>query len=154
MLQEIESAENGFHNRAYGMTFDEYKKWLKKEYAVDHGELESWMVPQTSFWMYDDEEPIGYRRIRHFLNERLAETGGHIGYAVRKSKRGQGYGNTILKLLIEECAALKITKIQISASKENILSNKVILRNGGVFFRESNGKNFYYISPFSELCTH
>lgn len=145
MLQEIDANDNGFHNKAYGITFDDYKKWIKKEYAVDNGELENWMVPQTSFWMYDNDEPIGYGRIRHYLNENLEKTSGHIGYAIRKSKRGQGYGNKILKLLIEKCEALKITKIQISANKDNVLSNKVILRNGGIFFKESNGKNFYTI---------
>lgn len=102
MLQEIDANDNGFHNKAYGITFDDYKKWIKKEYAVDNGELENWMVPQTSFWMYDNDEPIGYGRIRHYLNENLEKTSGHIGYAIRKSKRGQGYGNKILKLLIEK----------------------------------------------------
>lgn len=145
MLQEIGTNENGFHNRAFGISFDAYKKWLEKEYAIDNGELEDWMVPQTSFWMYDGDEPIGYGRVRHYLNKNLERTSGHIGYAVRKSKRGLGYGNKILQLLIEQCKALDIVQIQIGANKDNILSNKVILRNGGILFRESNDKNFYHI---------
>lgn len=145
MLQEIDANDNGFYNKACGMNFEDYKIWISKEHAVDNGELESWMVPQTSFWMYDDDTPVGYGRIRHYLNENLERTGGHIGYAVRKSERGQGYGNKILELLIEECKALGIDKIQIAANNDNILSNKVILKNGGILFRESDGKNFYYI---------
>ena len=145
MLQEISANDNGFHNKVFGIKFDDYIKWLKKEYAVDNGELEDWMVPQTSFWLYDDNEPIGYGRIRHYLNDNLKNTGGHIGYAIKKSKRGQGYGNKILELLIDECKKLKIYQIQIAANKDNILSNKVILKNGGVLFKQNKEKNFYHI---------
>ena len=60
MLQEIASNDNGFQNRVYGMSYDQFKEWLKKEYAVDNGDLEDWMVPQTSYWLYDDKIPIGY----------------------------------------------------------------------------------------------
>ncbi len=147
MLQEIGANENGFHNKVYKASFDDYKKWLKREYAVEHGKLENWMVPQTSFWMFENDEPIGYGRIRHSLNETLEKTGGHIGYAIRKSRRGQGYGNKLLQLLISECKGLGITQIQISANADNVASNKVILRNGGVLFRKSDGKNFYYVFP-------
>ena len=145
MLQEIQSNDNGFHNKAFGVSFRNYQKWIEKEYSVDNGELEDWMVPQTSFWLYDGNEPVGYGRIRHYLNDNLKNTSGHIGYAIRQSKRGQGYGNIILRLLIQECEKLKIYRIQIAANKDNLLSNKVILRNGGILFRENNDKNFYRI---------
>ena len=36
-------------------------------------ELESWMVPQTIYWMYHDQTPVGYGRIWHWLNENLKE---------------------------------------------------------------------------------
>ena len=145
MLQEIDANDNGFQNKVFSIKYDDYIKWLKNECAVDDGKLEDWMVPQSSFWMYDDDEPIGYGRIRHFLNDNLENTSGHIGYAIRKSRRGQGYGNKILKLLIDECMKLKINQIQIAANKNNILSNKVIIKNGGVLFKENKEKNFYHI---------
>ncbi|WMJ23783.1 GNAT family N-acetyltransferase [Paludicola sp. MB14-C6] len=146
MLQEIVADDNGFHNKVYGMTFDEFKIWIAKEYSYDNGNLESWMVPQSSYWMYDDDVPIGYGRIRHYLNNNLKETSGHIGYAIAVSKRGRGYGNSILALLKEECVKLELEVIQIGAKAENSLSNKVILKNGGVFLRESHGKNFYSVN--------
>lgn len=59
MLQEIGSNENGFHNKVNGMSFSQFKDWLAKEYAVDNGELEAWMVPQSSYWMYDGAIPVG-----------------------------------------------------------------------------------------------
>lgn len=145
MLQEIAYDDNGFHNKVKGMTYEEFKKWLKKEYAVDNGELESWMVPQTSYWLYDDEKILGYGRLRHYLNDNLEKTSGHIGYAIRKSERGKGYGNIILTLLLEECKKLNIEKVQIGANVENAASNKIIINHNGSLIRCENNKNFYII---------
>ena len=145
MLQEIACNDNGFHNKVNGMSYKEFKRWLKKEFAVDNRKFEKWMVPQTSYWLYDDDRPVGYGRIRHCLNENLSQTGGHIGYAIRSSERGKGYGNIILTLLLEECKKLNIEKVQIGANVDNIPSNKIILKHNGILFRCSDNKNFYNI---------
>lgn len=145
MLQEIASNDNGFHNKVYGMSYDQFKGWLEREYSVDNGNLENWMVPQSSYWLYDDEKPIGYGRIRHCLNDKLIETSGHIGYAIRGTEREKGYGIKILTLLLEECKKLNIKKVQIGANSDNIASNRIILKHGGVLIRSSNSKNFYHI---------
>ena len=145
MLQEIDGNDNGFHNKVCGMSFEQFNDWIKKEFSVDSGELEDWMVPQTSYWLYDDNKPVGYGRIRHYLNDKLAETSGHIGYAIRRTERNKGYGNKILSLLLEECKKLGIEKVQIGANTDNIASNKIILKHGGELIRTSNNKNFYHI---------
>lgn len=145
MLQEIQKNDNGFHNKACGMNFAEFQKWLTKEYAYDCGILEDWMVPQSSYWMIEDDTPIGYGRIRHYLNDNLLENSGHIGYAVRKSQRCKGFGGQLLALLLEECRHLGLSEVQIGANADNIPSNKIIQRSGGTLIRTSNGKNFYRI---------
>lgn len=146
MLQEIAFNDNGFHNKVNGMRYDEFKIWLQNEYEVDNGKLEDWMVPQSTYWLFDDGTPVGYGRIRHYLNDSLAETSGHIGYAIAKSQRGKGYGNAILALLKDEAKKLGIAQLQIGAKSDNERSNKVIIANGGILFREKNGKNFYHIN--------
>ena len=145
MLQEIDANDNGFHNIVFGMSYDQFKEWLKREYAVDNGNLQDWMVPQTSYWLYDDNKPIGCGRLRHRLNDKLAESSGHIGYAIRVTERKKGYGTLLLSLLLEECKKLKINHIQIGANSNNIASNKIILKHGGILIRSSNNKNFYRI---------
>ena len=145
MLQEIGKNENGFHNKVCGVSYDEYENWLRREFAIDNGELEYWMVPQTSYWLYDNEKPIGYGRVRHYLNDALQKTSGHIGYAIRRSERGQGYGNLILSLLLDECKKLGIEDVQISANTDNIPSNRVIIKNGGRLIRTESNKNFYIV---------
>ena len=149
MLQEIAANDNGFHNKAYGMSYDRFREWLEKEYAVDHGALEDWMVPQTSYWLYDGDKPVGYGRLRHRLNQKLAESSGHIGYAIRRSERGKGYGNALLSLLLEECRKRNIEKVQIGVNAENTASNRVVLRHGGVLVRTWERKNIYHIDLHS-----
>ncbi len=146
MLQEIAANDNGFINYAYGISYDEFVVWLKKEVSVDNGNLEDWMVPQSSYWMYDGDVPVGYGRLRHYLNDNLRETGGHIGYAIASSKRGKGYGTAILSLLKLKSTELGITQLQVGANVDNELSNRVIKRNGGVLIRTNNNKNFYHIN--------
>ncbi|MBQ8370527.1 MAG: GNAT family N-acetyltransferase [Clostridia bacterium] len=146
MLQEIASNDNGFHNKVCGMSFEQFGEWLAEEYSVDNGNLEDWMVPQTSYWLYDDYKPIGYGRIRNYLNDNLSETSGHVGYAIRRTEREKGYGNEILSLLLEECKKLNIEKVQIGANADNIASNRIILKHGGILVKTSNHKNFYHIN--------
>lgn len=146
MLQEIDANDNGFHNNVNGITYSEFLNWLKQENDFNNGvNLLDWMVPQSSFWLFEGDTPVGYGRIRHYLNDCLQETSGHVGYAIRKTQRGKGYGNKILELLIEECKKLNIELLQIGTNANNVYSNRVILHNGGILFRENNGKNFYHI---------
>lgn len=146
MLQEIAANDNGFHNKVCGMTYGQFREWLAHEYALDCGALEDWMVPQSSFWLYDDEKPIGYGRLRHCLNDHLAGTSGHIGYAIRRTERGKGYGEKLLALLLDECRKLKLQEVQIGANAANTASNRIIVKSGGVLLRCENGKNFYRVA--------
>ena len=147
MLQGIENNENGFTNDVKGMSYENYKIWLldNENYSNNIG-LKDWMVPQTTFWLFSDEIPVGIGRIRHFLNENLKKDGGHIGYAISLKHRGNGYGNKILELLIKECTKMKILEINIGANKNNESSNKIIKYNGGVLSRETELKNYYIIN--------
>lgn len=146
MLQQIESNDNVFHNTVNAMSYEEYKIWLRKNADMSEGiRLEDWMVPQTSYWMFLGEAPVGYGRIRHCLNDNLAANSGHIGYAVPSSHRGKGYGNELLALLLKECDKLKISIVQIGANKNNERSNKVIVNNGGILIKETYTKNIYHI---------
>jgi predicted acetyltransferase len=60
MLQNIEKTENGFTNDVNGISFDEYKQWLKKEdsYSKSQNLPENWL-PQTTFFLYIDRIQLG-----------------------------------------------------------------------------------------------
>ena len=48
-------------------------------------------VCSTTWWWAEGDEFIGRIAVRHELNERLLESGGHIGYDVRRSRRQEGH---------------------------------------------------------------
>jgi predicted acetyltransferase len=146
MLQEINQNDNGFHNEVYGTSYEEFKIWLDKNegYSKQIG-LENWMVPQTIYWFFSDNKPVGYGRIRHFLNDNLQKNSGHIGYAISRSQRGKGYGNKLLKLLLKKCLFLGIKDVQIGVSKSNYRSQRLVEYNGGELIRTTENKNIYQI---------
>ncbi len=90
-------------------------------------------VPESTFWYVDNNTYIGRVSIRHTLTKPLLETGGHIGYDIRPSQRGKGYGNKLLSLALEKAKDLGITKVLITCNVNNIPSKKVIEANKGIF---------------------
>lgn len=93
---------------------------------------EGW-VPSSVFWLVDQDEYIGSGNIRYALTESLKEFGGHIGYEIRPSKWGQGYGTLQLNLLLAEAAKLGIKSALLTCSADNVASIRVMEKNGGVF---------------------
>ena len=146
MLQEIDENDHGFKNEARGLSYQDFARWLKRneQFSKEVG-LEEWMVPQTIFWMYHDQTPVGYGRIRHWLNEHLEERSGHLGYAVPFTHRGKGYGSELLRLLIQECSNMGINPIQVGVNSSNHPSNKLVQKNGGVLHKVTETKNLYLI---------
>ena len=96
------------------------------------------MVPDSTFFCCDEDRDIyvGAVNIRHYLNESLSLTGGHIGDGIRPSERRKGYGTKMLSLALDECRKLGLSKVLITCSKGNIGSEKAIVKNGGVFENE------------------
>lgn len=90
-------------------------------------------VPSSTFWLIDHGEFVGHTNLRHTLNDFLKEIGGHIGYYIRPSARGKGYGTKILELALIEAKKLGIKKALISCNETNIASKRVIEKNNGQF---------------------
>ncbi len=118
------------------------KKVLEKEFStyvtklVDESlgkNLPVGYVSHTVYWLIDSYEFIGRVDIRHSLTEHLMRIGGHIGYDIRPSKRQQGYGKEILKLVMPKAKALGLKKVLVTCDETNIASKKIIEANGGVF---------------------
>lgn len=90
-------------------------------------------VRDTILWLVKGDHYIGRLSIRHTLNERLELLGGHIGYDVRPSERGKGYGTRILALG-KQYAREKVGLLRalITCDVTNEPSIRVIKANGGV----------------------
>lgn len=144
MLQEIGANENEFKNTAYGLSFDEFKIWLHEQDDWSKGKsLPRGFVPQTVFWLYDGDSPVGIGKIRHKLNDHSREIGGNIGYAIASSCRGKGYATFLLSELIKAADALGIEEKLLTVEKVNPASKVVIEKNGGSVIKE-NDERWYF----------
>jgi predicted acetyltransferase len=116
---------------------EHFDTYVAAECAKAQGEglPEGW-VPVSTYWLVDGGAYIGSINIRHQLNERLERIGGHIGYSIRPSRRGYGYGSAILALGKERARALGITRILLTCDATNTASRKIIEKNRGVFENE------------------
>ena len=94
-------------------------------------------VPMTTFWLLEDTGAIvGLSRLRHRLNDFLHRHGGHIGYYIRASERGKGYGTRVLALTLPYARALGLDRVLLTVDSDNERSIHVIERNGGVVEEE------------------
>lgn len=84
------------------------------------------------YWLVDDEKDyfIGEVVVRHSLTESLLRYGGHIGYGVRFSEWGRGYGTLMLKIALEKAKAMGITRVLVTCDDDNPASSGVIEKNG------------------------
>ena len=147
MLQEIPREENGLLNKANGLTFDEYKNWLigKQQDAELEGIVDGWKVPSTTFWLYVDGVPVGFDSVRHFLTDALSKAGGHIGYGIAPQFRGKGYGNEILRLLLDKAYEIGVEKALLTIHLDNSASQAVALANGGVITETTDERVLIWI---------
>ena len=107
-------------------------------------------VPHTTYWLVEGNEFFGRADIRHELNDFLKTNGGHIGYDIRPSQRNKGYGSLLLQLAVEKAHQLGIKEVLVTCNIDNIGSNKIIQKNGGVLestykLLEGTAKNRYWI---------
>ena len=134
MLQGLLDEENGFTNPAYQVSNEEYKKWLQREDDYSRGEsLPDGWVPCTTYFLYIDDMPVGYGRIRHQSNEELEKVKGvgNFGYGISKQYRGKGYGNILFAELLEKCKDFGYMEIKLFPHKSNVATLKIMMKNGG-----------------------
>lgn len=93
-------------------------------------------VEHSTYWLVDNNRVIGAVNIRHRLNDYLKKFDGHIGGGIRPSDRLKGYATTMLSLSLEITREMGMNKVLITCNKDNISSEKTIIKNGGVFESE------------------
>ncbi|MEV8516537.1 GNAT family N-acetyltransferase [Dactylosporangium sp. NPDC051484] len=89
-------------------------------------------VPATYWWIAEDDTILGAITLRHRLNPKLLEAGGHIGYGVRPAARGRGLATWALREVLRAAADLGLDRVMLSCDERNPASARVIERCGGV----------------------
>lgn len=123
---------NDYHDFDYYLEHLEYK------------EPKDGLVPDSTFFCLDEERNIlvGAVNIRHDLNDYLLKYGGHIGDGIRPGERRKGYATEMIRLALEECKKLNITRVLMVCNKDNIGSARSIINNGGILENEvAEGEN-------------
>ncbi len=148
MMVEIGKHDQGFIGLPEGTNREDFPAYIDKLIEMSQGiNIKKDWVPMTTFWLIrDDCEVIGIGRLRHRLNDKLREYGGHIGCRVNTSEQDKGYGTILLSKLCDEAAKMGIDRVLVTCLTTNIPSKRIIENNGGVLEREGideEGKPIY-----------
>lgn len=131
MYQDIPKEEVGSINKLYGVGYKKFEsicKTMIKEESVINKEIQT---TTKRFILFVNSIPVGEVGIRTTLNDFWINRGSQIYYKIRKSERGKGYGNIILKLALFEAKRLNFNCIRINCDNNNIPSKKIIINNDG-----------------------
>ena len=117
--------EIGFENKYHNVTKDEFVNQLipKLLKNSDGLELSDGYVPDSYFFLWDDNKIDGLFKIRHYLNDFLRQGAGHIGYGKCKQ-------------------IIKEDEIYLSAHKNNFASLRVQLVCGVFIVGETTEEYF------------
>lgn len=140
-ITDIPEDENGFGNSYFGIGREEFERsTLPKIIANSQGiGLPEGHVPETYFFLWEDDNIVGLFKIRHYLNEGLRNGAGHIGYGVKKDC----LGTRGLALTIEKAKKIiKEDEIYMSVNIDNPASLKVMEKDGA-YIHHSDEHKYY-----------
>ena len=107
--------------------FGRTKEWYdKKEKGLIEGRS-----PSFHFWAVDGEKFIGEFQLRTEFTTEVMSDIGSIGYAVRVSEQGKGYGEEILKQGLLIAKELGMSKVLFTINDKNAVSAHVCEKLGG-----------------------
>ena len=145
-VRDMPEDENGLINNWHGISREDFEsKALPAMLAFAEGkDLPEGYVPETFFFLWDDDTIVGQFRVRHWLCESLRTGAGHIGYFIGKHFRGKGYGTEGLRLTLEEARSIvPEEEFYLRVNRDNPASLNVMLKNGGRVVAEDDSK--YYV---------
>ncbi len=142
LVQSILTEDGG---PACGISPEEFQPWLQRQHEISLGiNIPEGRVPQTTYWLYNDNTPVGMCKLRTVLSPALAKRGGHIGYAIAPFARGRGYGKEQLRLILIEAKRQGMTRAMVTVRNHITASIRVALFNGGIIERVSEEDHYIW----------
>lgn len=84
------------------------------------------------WWIVEETTYLGAITLRHGLNDFLLRAGGHIGYGLRPSARGQGLAAWALRSILPRAQELRLDRVLVTCEDSNLASARTIEKAGGV----------------------
>ena len=107
--------------------FDRTKDWYDKK---ETGQIQGQPV-SFHFWAVDGEKFIGEFQLRTEFTPEILSGIGSVGYAVRVSQQGKGYGTEILRQGLHIAKEHGMNKVLLNINEKNAASVHVCEKLGG-----------------------
>lgn len=133
-VRDMPEDENGVTNEWHGVSREVFEaKTLPQMLFFAEGKgLPEGYVPETIFFLWDDDTIVGQFRLRHHLCESLRTGAGHIGQFIAAPFRGKGCGTEGLRLTLEEAHRIvPEEEIYLRVLRDNAASLRIMIKNGG-----------------------
>lgn len=123
----------------YRLALEDFDAYLARVHRFsDAAQVPAGWVPGTERWLEDETgEIVACVRLRFWLTPSLEVEGGHIGYDVRPSSRGRGFGAAALRLMLPEARRRGLERVRLTVDSDNLPSIKIIEKNGGLLSGEA-----------------
>jgi predicted acetyltransferase len=140
LVQEFVECRERLVPFVLGVDYSDFPKMVGRLRGFSVGrEVPEGFTAHSTYWLVrNGVEVVGVSNFRHTLTPRLERDGGHIGYGVRPSTRGKGYGSILLAKTLAVAKSWGLAKVLLTVRKTNIASIQVIVRNGGVLESEAH----------------
>lgn len=147
MMAEFEQTQSAHDGGFWDAENFDYEEWLETNLNKEMGiKLPENRVPSIQFVLFDESgHALGFLNLRLRLNEGLLNYAGHIGYSIRPSQRGKGYGKEQLRLGLAEARKQGLERVLITCDEDNEASRRTILSAGGVYENTIDRSQRYWI---------
>lgn len=118
-----------------GLTYEKnIEKWRGKIARLASRPAKNECLTKQFIILNEDKKLVGMIDLRLYLKSYLEQEGGHIGYSVRKSSRGEHYASLALKEVIHYAHQnTNLTKVLLTCKEQNIVSKQIIINSKGKF---------------------
>lgn len=127
-------------------TRDHFEFFKKARVMMAMGEnLPKNVVPTNTYWVMDDDTPIGYATLKHEAT--IDNKNGHFGLCLKKKYQNKGIGTIVTNMLSEIAYDdLGLKEVIYTSKDENIQSQRSLEKIGAVLVSIHDGYHFYTLN--------